>query len=310
MKAVRIHEYGGPETLRYDDLPDPVAGPGQVLVRVKASSVNPVDWKIRSGAVQKIVNYPLPLTLGGDVAGVVEAVGSGVTGFKPGDAVFAFIGLVGAYASLVALDASQVARKPANLSFEEAASLPLVALTAWQGLLDNGRSVAGKRVIVHNAAGGVGTAAVQIAKARGATWVLGTASDKNADFVRSLGADDVVDFRVTPVSSRSRDFDVLIDNQGDTAALEIWSLLKPGGTVIRVAAGADAPPQAEQDGLIVVKTRVMPNGAQLAEIAALAEAGKIRAEVAAVYPMSQTAAAHTHSASGHTRGKIVLRVDE
>jgi NADPH:quinone reductase-like Zn-dependent oxidoreductase len=309
MKAVRIHEYGGPEVLRYEDQPDPVAGPGQILVRVKASSVNPVDWKIRSGAVQKIVNYPMPLILGGDIAGVVEAVGGGVTTFQRGDAVFAFVGLVGAYAGLVAIDAAHVARKPANLGFEEAASLPLVALTAWQGFFNDGRTVTGKRVIVHNAAGGVGSVAVQIAKAKGA-WVLGTASAKNADFVRSLGADEVTEFRVTPVSSQPKNFDVLIDNQGDTLAVGAWSLLKPGGTVIRIAAGADAPPQAEQNGLTIVKWRVMPNGAQLGEIGVLAEAGKIRAIVASVFPLSQVAAAHEQSQTGHARGKIVLRMDE
>ncbi len=307
MKAVRIHDFGGPEVLRCDDVPEPALASGQLLVRVKASSVNPVDWKIRSGAARAIVQYPLPLVIGADIAGVVEEVGEGVSGFAVGDEVFALVGLVGACAELVAIDADKVAHKPATLSMEGAAALPLVALTAWQGLFDSGRDCAGKRVLVHNAAGGVGSMAVQIAKARGAT-VLATASEKNADFVRSLGADEVVDFRVTPVDSRPAHIDVLLDLVGNEEAIELWALVRQGGTVVRIAGGADAPALAMHRGLNLVKTRVKPDGAQLVQIAAMAAAHRLRPVVEAVYPMDGVAAAQEASRAGRTRGKLVIRI--
>lgn len=307
MKVVRYHDYGGPEVMRVEDVPVPEVGAGEVLVRVEATSVNPVDWKVRSGAARAILQFPMPIVPGGDIAGVVEAVGEGVTGFGKGDKVFGLVGMVGACAEFVAVDAAKLARKPASLSFEEAASLPLVALTAWQGFFADGRDVSGKKVLVHNAAGGVGSAAVQIAKAKGAR-VVATASPKNADFVRFLGADEVVDFRTTPVSRCAQDIDVLLDLVGDAQAIELWALVKPGGVVIRIAGGADAAALAEEGGLTIVKTRVKPDGAQLTEIAALVDAGKVRPVVATTLPLSDIAAAHELSQGGHVRGKVVLRV--
>ncbi|MDT3670189.1 MAG: NADP-dependent oxidoreductase [Aromatoleum sp.] len=307
MKAVRYHDYGGPEVMRVEDVSVPAVGAGEVLVRVEASSVNPVDWKVRSGAARAILQFPFPIVPGGDIAGVVEAVGEGVTGFGKGDEVFGLVGMVGACAEFVAVDAAKLARKPASLSFEEAASLPLVALTAWQGFFADGRDVSGKKVLVHNAAGGVGSAAVQIAKAKGAR-VVATASPKNAEFVRFLGADEVVDFRTTPVSRCAQDIDVLLDLVGDPKAIELWALVKPGGVVIRIAGGADAAALAEEGGLTIVKTRVKPDGAQLAQIAALVDAGKVRPVVATTLPLSEIAAAHELSRGGHVRGKVVLRV--
>lgn len=307
MKAIRAHDFGGPEVLRYEDVEKPSVEPGKLLIRVKGASVNPVDWKLRSGAARAVVNFPMPMTSGGDLAGIVEEVGEGVSGFAPGDEVWSQIGLTGAYAEYVVAPAEHVAKKPANLSFVEAASLPLVALTAWQGFLDDGRDLAGLKVLVHNAAGGVGMAAVQIAKARGAT-VVGTASDGNADFVKSLGADEIVDFRVTPVASRPRDIDILMDMVGNPDSLALWALVKPGGSVIRIAGGADAPPFTVSDGVRAIKTRVRPNGAQLAEIAALVERGAIRTEVAETFPLEQAGKAQELSRNGHVRGKIVLQI--
>ncbi|WP_162806322.1 NADP-dependent oxidoreductase [Sphingosinicella terrae] len=305
MKAVRIHDYGGPEMLRVEDVADPSPGPGEVLIDVAATSVNPVDWKIRSGAAKAIVQYPMPLVLGGDVAGTIAAVGEGVSEFGVGDEVFALLGLVGAYAERIVASAEIAAPKPAGLSFAEAASLPLVALTAWQGLLGDGRDLADARILVHNAAGGVGTVAVQIAKAKGAQ-VVATASQKNADFVRGLGADEVVDFRQSPVSGYPQDIDLLLDLVGDQDALRLWSLVRRGGTVVRIAGGADAAALAEEGGLKIIKARVRPNGEQLREIAALVEAGKLRPVVSAMMPLEQVADAHRLSQSGHVRGKIVL----
>jgi NADPH:quinone reductase-like Zn-dependent oxidoreductase len=305
MKAVQYHEFGGPQVMQVEEVAAPGVANGEVLVRVKATSVNPVDWKVRSGAAAAIVQFPMPIIPGGDLAGVVEQVGTGVSGFKVGDEVFALIGLMGASAELVAVDATKLAHKPSNLTFEEAASLPLVALTAWQGFFSEERDVAGKVVLIHNAAGGVGSVAVQIAKARGAR-VIATASAKNADFVRALGADEIVDFRTTPVSSRQQDVDVLMDLVGDKAAVDLWSLVKPGGTVIRIAGGADAEALAQEGGLSIIKTRVRPNGEQLAQIAGLVAAGKVRPSVAEVLPWEQIAQAHELSKSGRVRGKVVL----
>lgn len=307
MKAVRAHDFGGPEQLRYEDVEKPVAGPGQLVVQVKAASVNPVDWKLRSGAAKAIVNFPMPMTSGGDLAGVVEALGDGVEGWHIGDEVYAQIGLTGANAEYVAIPAEHVAKKPANLDFIEAASLPLVALTALQGFDEDGRDLAGLTVLVHNAAGGVGSVAVQIAKAKGAT-VIGTASQANADFVRGLGADEAVDFRVTPVAGRTRDVDILLDMVGDPDALQLWSLVKPGGSVIRIAGGADAPAFAEADGIRAIKTRVRPSGERLAQVTELVEAGQLRTEIAKVFPLAQAGEAQELSRAGHVRGKIVLSV--
>lgn len=307
MKQVNIHDYGGPEQLKYEDAPQPGTGPGQLLVKLEATSVNPADWKIRGGAMKAVMDYPMPLVLGGDVAGTVAAVGDGVSGFKTGDAVFAFIGLVGAYAEYVAVDAVKVAAKPKNISFEEAGSLPLVALTAWQALEADGRNLKGLHVLVHNAAGGVGTLAVQIAKAKGAR-VTATASAKNAGLVSGLGADKVVDFRVTPAADAPKDVDILLDLVGNAEAFSLWPLVKSGGSMVRLGGGAEDPKPAEEAGIRVLRMRVKPDSAQLAEIARMVEAGTIRPVVAQVLPLAQAAEAHTLSKAGHAVGKIVLKV--
>lgn len=307
MKRVSIHDYGGPEQLVYEDAEAPVAGAGQLLVKVAASSVNPVDWKIRSGATRAMMDFPMPLVLGGDIAGVVAAVGEGVTGWAVGDEVFALTGLVGAYAEYVALDAAIVARKPAGVSFEQAAALPLVALTAWQAFAEDGRELRGKHVLVHNASGGVGSVAVQIAKAAGAR-VSASASEKNAPFVRGLGADAVVDFRTSPVDVLAKDVDILLDCVGNSAAFALWPLVRAGGSMIRLGGGADDAKPAEAAGVRILKIRVRPNAAQLAEIAALVEAGALRPVVGEVLPLAEVAKAHMASQGGHVLGKIVLKM--
>lgn len=309
MKLVRIHDYGGPEALAYEDAEIPQPGPGQVLVKVAAASVNPVDWKLRSGAAKAMAPLSMPAVLGGDVSGTVAALGEGVSNWREGDEVFALLGLTGAYAQYIVTEAANLARKPGALSFAEAASLPLVALTAWQGFAEDQRDLAGLTVLIHNAAGGVGSVAVQIAKAQGAR-VVGTASEKNAAYVKGLGADEVFDARVTRLESLPRDIDILMDLVGNPAALELWRLVKPGGSVIRIAGGADAPAFAEQDGIRALKVRVKPNGAQLAQIGALAATGKLRPEIAASFPLAQAGAAQELSRAGHVRGKIVLTMPD
>jgi len=308
MKIIRIHEYGGPENMVLEDSPAPEAGPGQLLIKVAASSVNPVDWKICAGVLKALPNFALPLTPGGDITGTVAVVGEEVEGWTRDDEVYAYIGLVGAYAEFVAIDASIVARKPTKLTFEQAACLPLAGLTAWQGLAKDGRDLAGLHVLVHGAAGGVGSFAVQIAKAKGAR-VTATASAKNAEFVLGLGAEQVVDFRLTPVSAQPADIDIVIDCVGDTAAFETWKLIREGGSLTRVAMSRDDPKPAEDAGVRVFKIQVQPNAAQLAEIAALVEAGAIRPVIAQTFPFAEVAQANALSKTGHVLGKIALRIE-
>jgi NADPH:quinone reductase-like Zn-dependent oxidoreductase len=291
MKIARIYEYGGPENIVIEEAAAPVPGAGQVLVRVAAGSVNPVDWKVCAGALKAVPGFALPQVPGGDIAGRVEALGEGVAGWKPGDAVYGFIGLVGADAELVAVKAEILAAKPETLSFEEAASIPLAGLTAWQGLLKDGRDLSGLHVLVHGAAGGVGTAAVQFAKAKGAR-VTASASAKNAVLMRELGADVVVDFRVTPAEGLAKDVDVLLDCVADDAATALWALVKPGGSMTRVVR--------------VASVRVAPSKAQLEEIAGLVAAGRFRPVVARVFPFAQLSEAFTLNREGRVVGKIAL----
>ncbi|WP_176593589.1 NADP-dependent oxidoreductase [Sphingobium sp. EM0848] len=306
MKIIRAHEFGGPDRLVIDEVDQQEPGPGQIRLRVQGIGVNPVDWKLLSGKAP--VLPPLPLVPGGDVAGIVDAVGDGVEGWSEGDPVFAHPGLMGGYAESILVDAAACAVSPKGLRAREAASLPLVALTAWQGLLADGRDLSGLHVLVHNAAGGVGTVAVQIVKAKGGR-VSGTASTANAAYVRSLGADDVVDFRSEPVEGRAQDVDILLDLVGNSQESGLWSLVKPGGSVIRIAGGPKAPDVEEVDGVRAYKVRVRPNGGQLREIAVLVEQGALKVEIAATYPFPQAADALRASMAGHIRGKIVLAVD-
>ncbi len=306
MKIIRAHAFGGPEQLTIDEVDLPEPGPGQLRLRVRGIGVNPVDWKLLSGKAP--VLPPLPLVPGGDVAGTVDAVGQGVEGWEVGDPAFAHPGLMGGYAEAIVLDAEKCAPLPAGLDPAQAAGLPLVALTAWQGLLADGRDLSDLHVLVHNAAGGVGSVAVQIVKAKGGR-VTGTASAANAAYVRELGAAEVVDFRVEQPESREPQVDVLLDLVGNSQESGLWSLVKPGGSVIRIAGGPNAPDFEEVGGVRAYKVRVRPNGAQLREIAALAEAGLLSLEIAETHGFEQAAEALRASMSGHVRGKIVITAD-
>ena len=306
MKIVRAHMFGAPDQLLVEDVPVPQPGPGEVRIAVRAVGVNPVDWKLLTGKAP--INPPLPLVPGGDVAGVVDAVGAGVAGWRIGDRVMALIGLTGAYAAAIVTDAANLAPVPESLSFEEAAGLPLAGLTAWQGLAADGRDLDGLHLLVHNGAGGVGNAAIQIARARGAR-VTATASAANAGFVHSLGAETVVDARAAPVESLPGDIDILMDLVGDSLETGLWARVKPGGSVIRIAGGADAPPQEERDGVRGLKVRVRPDGTALHALSDLAAKGALHTSIAKVLPLEEAAKALHLSKSGHVRGKIVLIVD-
>ena len=228
MKAIRVHAYGGPEQLRLEEAPQPKVESGKVLVRIHAASVNPIDFKLASGNMRQIMPINFPWIPGGDFSGIVEEVGSGVTGLAKGDAVYGDASGGGAYAEFYAGPASMIAPKPRRLSDIEAASVPLAAQTAWQGLFDNGRLERGETVLIHGAAGGVGTFAVQLAHWKGAK-VLATASSDNVDYLQSLGADTVIDYKATPFESVAKNVDLVFDLIGGETQRRSFGVLKAGG---------------------------------------------------------------------------------
>lgn len=308
MKAIRLHGYGGPEVLRYEDAPRPVPGPKDVVIKVHAVAINPVDWKIRQGYAKDRLKHPLPLILGWDVSGVIETVGSEVTGYAPGDEVFSRPNIArdGAYAEYIAVDAGEIARKPASIDHVQAAAIPLAGLTAWQSLFDAGGLTAGQRILIHAAAGGVGIYAVQLAKWKGAT-VIGTASPGNHAFLKELGVDEVIDYNSIRFEDVVRDVDMVLDTIGGETQSRSWSVLKPGGILVSIT----QPPSKESAAAHGVRggyVFIQPNAAQLKSLADLVDAGKLKAVVETILPLDQAARAHEMNQAGHTRGKIVLRV--
>ena len=309
MISVRIHDYGGSEALVLDETPQPVPEPHQVLIRTAALGINPVDWKLCSGAFHEHMPLAMPCTLGADLAGTVCAMSVDQQAFEIGERVFAMVGLSGAYAEFVAVDAGLVAPSPKTLDDVESASVPLAALTAWQGLFEHGDLKSGESLLVHGAAGGVGIFAVQFAKFAGAR-VLATASKKNADFVRELGADGVFDYRAAEAQQFPTGLDAAIDLVGDDP-VRLLSALKYGGTLIQVSPGRmpDLQAEAEKRGIRLIAFQVRPHGARLREIANLIDAGKATTHVSEVMPIADIARAHSLSREGHVCGKIVVTVE-
>lgn len=308
MKAVRVHEYGGPEMLKYEDAPRPQAGPGEVLIKVHASSVNPVDWKVRAGYLQQMMKYKMPMIPGWDVSGVVEAVGAGATRLKAGDVVYCLADLSrdGAYAEYVVVKEAVVAMKPKSIDHTTAAAIPLAALTAWQALNDGAKLAAGQTLLIHGAAGGVGTFAVQFAKLKSAR-VIATASKKNHEFLRSLGADETIDYNTTKFEDVVHGVDAVLDTITGETMERSWQVMKKGGILVSIL----EPPSAEkaaEHGVRCHHTFVQGNMEQLNEITKLVEAGKLKIIIEKVFPLVEARTAQESNATGHTRGKIALRV--
>jgi NADPH:quinone reductase-like Zn-dependent oxidoreductase len=307
MQAIRFHDYGGPEVMKLEQIARPVPKDDEILVRVHAMGVNPVDWKLREGRARARFNIPLPAIPGGDIAGVVEQVGAATAGFAAGQSVYAMVGLIGACAEFVALKSAFAAPKPARLDFVHAASVPLAALTAWQALFELGKLQRGQRILVQAAAGGVGGFAVQFARHIGADAV-GTASAANLDYVRSLGAVDAVDYRSGKAFGADKSFDMVFDLLGGDAGMRCLPLLQSGGIFVGGVPSSEAvQQQVAALQLKAVGMQVRPDGRQLREIAALIDGGKVRTTLAATVPWQEIARAHELSKSGHTRGKIVLQ---
>ncbi|WKE73558.1 NADP-dependent oxidoreductase [Streptomyces sp. WP-1] len=306
MRAVVVEQWGGPENLVEREIPRPEPGLNEVLVRVHAAGVNPVDWKTRASGA--LIEWGAVPAVGWDVSGTIEAVGPGVGLFRPGDEVFgmpSFPRQAGAYAEYVVAPARHLAPKPASLTHVEAAALPLAALTAWQALVDTAGLRPGERVLVHAAAGGVGHLAVQIAKARGA-YVIGTASAAKHDLVRRLGADEVIDYRAVRFEDAVSDIDVVLDGLGGETAERSLRVLRPGGRLITLPGPDDVP--AAPDGVRVVWLLVEPDHSGLREISALVERGALKPVVDTVVPLAEAAKAHEIGEQGRTTGKIVLSV--
>ncbi len=332
MKAVLCEQYGGPEVLQLEDVAVPKPGPNGVLVRVHATSVNPIDWRLRQGMLRAIMPVIFPVIWGTDCSGVVEEVGSAVTLFKPGDEVYGFKdGRVaktyrGTYSEFAVLPESALARKPASLSHEEAASVPLAALTAWQALVIRGRLKRGDRVLVHAGAGGVGIFAIQIAKAFGA-YIAATASERNQDFLREMGADVAIDYQHDRLPDKISGCDLVLDGVGESVWASSLSVMKRGGKMMTLLApiprdgvgklrfyGRAASHmavwtvRATLGGKRILLTQGKPLGGELEKISSLIEAGKVRTVIEQTFSLEEIAAAHRLSETGHVRGKLVVRV--
>jgi NADPH:quinone reductase-like Zn-dependent oxidoreductase len=303
--AVRYHEYGPPGVLTLEQVPKPEPGPGQVLVRVHAAGVNPIDWKFRAGYLQQYVPVELPSTPGLDVSGVVDAVGEGVTEFAPGDAVFGRG--AGTYAEYAVAPVGTLALKPAGLSFDAAATLSVGGVTAWTGLFDIAELEPSQRLLVQGGAGGVGALVVQLGRWKGA-HVIATASTGNIELVRSLGADEVVDYSEVKFEDVVSDIDVVYDTVGGEVTDRSWGVLKPGGWLITIGGMVDAEKAAAHG--------VRASGAQgpevsrpiLEQLAHLIASGDLRPQIGTVFPLAEAVAAQAASETGHGHGRIVLHI--
>ncbi len=310
MKAVRMHEYGGPEGLVYEDAPRPRAGRREVLVRVYAAAINPVDWKIREGYAKDRLHHQLPLILGWDVSGVVEELGRGVKRLKKDDEVYGRPDVAhdGAYAEYIVVPESLLAAKPRTIDHIHAAGIPLAGMTAWQSLFEAGGLAAGQRVLIHAAAGGVGHLAVQLAKCKGA-HVIGTASARNHDLLRDLGADETVDYTTVRFEEAVHDVDIVLDTIGGDTQTRSWAVLKKDGILVSIV----SPPsqeEAEAHGVREAYVFMQPRLPWLQEMAKLVDAGLLRCVVETVLPLAEARRAQELSQSGHARGKIVLEVSK
>ncbi|MFP5108230.1 NADP-dependent oxidoreductase [Neobacillus sp. C211] len=330
MKAIRLHKFGGPEVLRYEEAPLPELKPGEVLVRVHAVGINPPDWYLREGYKdlppewQPAVSFPF--ILGSDMSGVVEAVATDVQGFSIGDEVFGMVrfpsmGESAAYAEYVAAPASDLALKPAGIDHVHAAGAPMAGLTGWQFLIELGHNEAnpfqpeshrplplnGKTVLVNGAAGGVGHLAVQLAKWKGA-HVIAVASGKHESFLRELGADEFIDYTKSPPEDIAHDVDLVLDTLGGPTTGRFLRTLKRGGALFPVFIGFSDAEEAGKLGVTVSMTQVRSNGPQLAELGRLLDAGTVRVAIDSTFPLADARKAHERAARGHIQGKIVLTV--
>jgi NADPH:quinone reductase-like Zn-dependent oxidoreductase len=303
MQAIQAQDYGGPEVLVLAQAPRPEPNADQILIRLKAAGVNPADWKYRSGAYKQFMPLNFPWTPGMEGSGVVEAVGTNVTTFKKGDEVYGIV--TGGYAEYVVALASEVQPKPAGLTFEQAAALPVGALTAWGAVIDAANVQAGQRVLIHGAAGGVGSYAVQLAKWKGA-HVTGTASAANLEFVQSLSAEDVIDYNTTRFETVLKDMDAVIDSVGGDLPERSFQVIRPGGIFVTIAAMLPEESGKAQDIRAVSAGRASADN--LKQVSELIEANQLKPVVGTIFSLADVHQAHELSQTGHGRGRIILQI--
>jgi len=308
MKAIRAHEFGEPDVLQMDDIPAPVPQDDELLIKVCATSVNPVDWKILKGGYQSRFPVTLPLTPGWDVSGIVEKVGADVKDFKPGDEVYSRPDPTknGAFAEYIVVKANIAAIKPASIDHVHAAAVPLAGLTAWQGLFEYGQLQAGQKVLIHAASGGVGTFAIQLAKWKGA-YVIGTASDKNLDFVKQLGADEMIDYKKEKFEDKLSGIDLVFDTVGGDTQKRSLKVLKNGGRLITTLK-PEFENEAKEKNIHLQGYTAQSYPADLRQIAALIDEQIIKPVISRIMPLTEAKMAEKLNKEGHTRGKIVLNV--
>jgi len=307
MKAVTVARFGGPEALEIHDIQRPLPGADEVLIRVRAASVNPVDYKIRAGHYPPVGPDNLPKVLGRDLSGVVEAAGTDVTELCAGDRVFAMLGPgSGSYSQFVAVKSELCVPMPAALDYTQAAAVPLAGITAWQGLFDEGRLEPGQRVLIHGGAGGVGHLAIQFAKSCGA-HVSTTVSGKDREFVRSLGADQAIDYRHERFEDLVSSVDLVLDLIAGETQERSWTVLKDGGTLVSTLA-KPSQSQAQEHHARATNYVAHPDATELRAIANLINAGKVRPVVTSIYPLEEVGPAQQELEAGHPRGKVVLEV--
>lgn len=302
MKAIQIEEYGDESVLQYTDVERPKPKADEILVKIHAASVNPIDWKIRDGR-GKALGKQLPLILGADFAGIIEEIGSEITKFKVHEAVYGKI-LTGCYAEYVIVKETELGRKPKNLNYNEAAAIPMGALTSWQAIFETAKLKSGQKILIHAASGGVGSMAVQLAKAKGA-YVIGTASARNKEFVKNLGVDEFIDYTSTSFEEVVKDVDVVFDAVGGDTLARSFQVLKKGGFLVTIV---EKPSQelADEYGVIAQHIASRPNSEQFEEITQLVEQNKVKPHIEKVLPLSEAKEAQILSKAGHTRGKIIL----
>jgi NADPH:quinone reductase-like Zn-dependent oxidoreductase len=308
MKAIVVHQFGGPEVLKLEDVPRPEPKENEMLVRVIGAGVNPVDDGLRSGHYAKYFGPKPPFTPGGDIAGIVEKVGAKITKFKVGDSIYAYLDLDrgGGYAEFAITNEKEAALKPRSLTFEEAAATPIVALTAWQALVDAANLSDGQTVLIHGGSGGVGSFAIQIAKARGAK-VFATASTSNQDLLKQLGADVAIDYTKQKFEDVAKDVDVVLDSVGRETLKRSYGVVKKGGFLVTLVARPDSA-ELEKHGIHGSDLSVAPNSDELDRISKLIDQKKIKVVVSQTLPLAEAAKAQEQAATGHTRGKIILKI--
>jgi len=307
-RAIVINAYGGKEELAEAKVELPALEPDQILVKTAATSINPIDWKLREGYLKQMFPWQFPIILGWDIAGEVVEVGADVSDFNIGDAIYARPETTpfGTYADYAIVDATLAALKPSNQTFAEAAAVPLAGLTAYQALFDHGDLKAGQKVLIHAGAGGVGTYAIQLAKAAGA-YVITTASPRNHELLRTLGADEVIDYHTTDFETTLSDIDLVFDTMGGDVQRKSYTVLKPNGRLVTILSVEDEAAGKEKN-ITAKAIWLRTNGEQLKELAALIEDGKVKSVIGATFPLTVQGIydAHALSETHHAVGKIVI----